>query len=424
MDSMLEDVKNLLNYFAKDCKISHNVIAYLSNPEKVLKVNLPLVMDDGSLKHFTGYRTRYSTALGPAKGGIRFHQNVDEDTINALALLMVLKNSLSGLPYGGGKGGVRVDVSQLSNKEKERLCRLYINSISDFIGENIDIPASDVGISSENIGWMSDEYDSTMKKKSPATITGKPVALGGSLFRKEATGFGVFLSTKKLLEKLTNTTKSYTIAIQGFGNVGLYSAKFLFDFGYKIVAISDVNGGIFDENGINVNLLISKTQEYSNQSLGGITNNKIMDCFPKAKSISNEDLLNLNVDVLVLGAIDDVITQSNMLNIKAKYIIEGANAPISRVADEELTKNGVIIVPDILANSGGVIVSYFEWIQNLQAYYWTSDEVKKKLTIKMEDVFEKVWSVSKKENKSLRSSAYAIALRRIEETIKAKHSCL
>lgn len=381
-------------------------------PERELTVSVPVRMDDGSVKVFKGYRVQHSTVRGPAKGGIRYHQNVNLDEVKALSAWMTFKCAVADIPYGGGKGGIVVDPTTLSDGEKQRLTRRFTSMIAPIIGPDKDIPAPDVGTNAEVMGWIMDTYSMLNGHSTPAVVTGKPIALGGSEGRNEATGRGIMLNTLYICEKLGIGIKSSTIAIQGMGNVGSITAKLLDKEGAKIVAVSDVSGGICNENGLNIPAILDYLSTKGNL-LSGYNEDGM-------KRISNEELLTLDTTILIPAALENQINKDNADKIKAKVIVEGANGPTTIEADKILDEKGIVLVPDILANSGGVVVSYFEWVQNLQSFEWTEEEVNSKLARKMSKAFENVYSIAKENNVSLRTGAYLIALKRVVDTTKLR----
>ncbi|MCA9495600.1 MAG: Glu/Leu/Phe/Val dehydrogenase [Nanoarchaeota archaeon] len=378
----------------------------LNNPRRVLNVNFPVRMDDGKVKLISGFRVQYNDALGPTKGGIRFHESVDLEEVSELAFLMSLKTSLVGLPYGGAKGGIKINPKKLSEGELERVARAYVKEMFKFIGPNQDIPAPDVNTNPQIMAWMMDEYERISGNKNPGVFTGKPLEIGGSLGRDKSTARGGFFIIK---EKYKDIDKSkLKVAIQGFGNAGFNIAKMLTNIGFKIVAVSDSQTGIYDEKGLDIDDLIKfKSEKKSFNNYNAI-------------KISNKNLLELDVEILIPAALGGVIDSDNASKIKAKTILELANAPISTSADLILNKKDIEIIPDILANSGGVIVSYFEWVQNLQNYYWETTEVEEKLKFIIIKAFEDVLKESKKHNLSLRTASYTLAINRILKAEKLR----
>ncbi|MBW3015600.1 Glu/Leu/Phe/Val dehydrogenase [Candidatus Woesearchaeota archaeon] len=392
---------------AKIMKLDQNVLEIVKQPLRVVEVNFPVVMDDGKVKVFKGYRSQHNNSRGPFKGGIRYHPDVNIDEVKALSMWMTWKCSVVGIPYGGGKGGVIVDPKKLSEKEKERLSRAYIEAIKPFIGPLKDVPAPDVYTDPQIMAWMVDEFSRLEGNFTPSTITGKPLEVGGSKGRMYSTSKGGEYVTHKLAAKL-KLKKGATVAVQGFGNVGSFYAKFLHDAGYKIVAVSDSKGAIYDPKGFDP----YKVEEVKMKQ-GTV-------CKYKAKCISNEELLELAVDVLVPAALENVITKDNVDKIKAKAIVEMANGPITPEADVVLEKKKIPVVPDILANAGGVTVSYFEWVQNLMNFYWSEKEVLEKLKPLMDDAFDDVWKASNEHKCSLRMGAYIVAVKRVADSIKLR----
>jgi len=400
----LKEVAGYLN-------LDNDILKRLMFPDRVLKVFIPVKMDNNRQEIFVGFRSQHNCARGPYKGGIRFHKNVTEEEIKALSMWMTWKCAVVDIPFGGAKGGVIVDPKLLSLSELERLSRGYLRAIYPIIGENLDIPAPDVNTDSRIMAWMLDEYTKIKGEFIPAVITGKPLEMGGSRGRKEATALGGVYILKKITEKLNLDPKNCSIAIQGFGNVGYNFAKIAWKQKYKIVAVSDSQGGIYDKDGLDIEKvkeIKDKTKSVVNYSKKGI------------RKISNEELLKLEVDILVPAALEGVINKKNVNEIKAKLIIEMANGPITPDADKILEKKNIIIVPDILANSGGVIVSYFEWIQNRTGLYWTLDEVNKKLKEKIYNSFDQIWQIHREKDINLRLSAYSLALSRIEKAMRTK----
>jgi glutamate dehydrogenase (NAD(P)+) len=377
----------------------------ISVPERVVTVNLPVKLDDGTTRVFEGYRVIHSTVLGPSKGGIRFAPFVDLDEVKALAGWMTLKCSLVGLPYGGAKGGITLNPKIRSVDELERITRAYTRALKDVFGEHADIPAPDMGTSQREMAWLFHEY-SRIYGYTPGVVTGKPIDLGGSKGRIPATGWGVMLSTKLALAKLNWDIRQTTCAVQGFGNVGSWAAKLLADEGMKIVAISDYTGGIYNPDGINVREAVKYAK--ANGSLAG---------FHESERITNEELLTLDVDVLIPAAIENVITEENAGDIRAKLIVEGANGPVSAGADEILDGKNIWIIPDILANAGGVTVSYFEWVQNRRGHYYSEEEIRDKTAPILTTAFENVYKAQHEYDCSMRLAAYIVAIERLANAI-------
>ena len=384
------------------------VYEILKNPMRVLEVSFPVKLDDGTIKTFTGYRSQHNNAVGPFKGGLRFHPAVTKDEVKALSTWMTFKCSVAGIPYGGGKGGMAIDPKKYSKGELERISRGFAEAISPLIGEKVDIPAPDVNTNGQIMSWMVDSYEKIVGHSAKGVFTGKPLEFGGSLARTEATGYGVHLAAKKSLDKLNIDVKGATYAVQGFGNVGYYTAYYAYKDGAKIVAFSNTDVAIYNENGIDMEAVIKDYEE----------NGRIAENKGYGKDFTNEELLELEVDVLAPCALENQITSENADRIKAKVITEGANGPTTPEADEILYKKGIVVIPDILANAGGVVVSYFEWVQNLQGYYWSFDEVQEKEDTVLSNAFEDVWSIADEFKVDLRNAAYMSSIRRIEKAMK------
>ncbi len=373
-------------------------------PERELKVALPVRMDDGSLKVFEGFRIQHSTLRGPAKGGVRYHQNVNVDEVRALSAWMTFKCAVAAIPYGGGKGGIVCRPREMSKGELERLTRTYIDKISAIISPNTDIPAPDVGTNAQTMDWMVDEYSKLKGESVYGIVTGKSIEIGGSKGRNEATGRGVCFVTLEMMKKYNMKPEDCKIVIQGMGNVGSISAKLLAEEGAKIIAVSDVSCAIYNENGLDI-AGIYKYLDSGKNLLDGYTG----DC----KRITNAELLELPCDILIPAALENQITAENADRIKAKIVIEAANGPTSVEADEILNKKGIKVLPDILSNSGGVIVSYFEWVQNLQNFYWEEDDVNAKLKRQIVGAFNDVFDAREKYDCTFRVAAYIVALNRL-----------
>ena len=386
------------------------VYEILKSPQRVLEVTFPVKLDNGTVKTFTGYRSQHNNAVGPYKGGVRFHPNVNLDEVKALSIWMTIKCCVAGIPYGGGKGGVTLDPRDYSEAELERISRAYSEAISPLIGEKIDIPAPDVNTNGKIMSWMVDAYENIVKKSAPGVFTGKPVEFGGSLARTEATGYGVNFAAVQALEKLGKDVKGATYAIQGFGNVGYHTGYYAHKAGAKIVAVSTVDVAIYNENGLDMEALFKEYQEK-----GFITNEA-----GYGKEISNAELLALDVDVLAPCALENQLTSENAGKVRAKIVVEGANGPTTPEADAILRQNGVLVVPDILANCGGVVVSYFEWVQNLQGYYWEFDEVQEKETVVLRRAFRDIWNLAQEYDVDLRTASYMMSIRRVEKAMKLR----
>lgn len=409
-ESMFEAVLARLNNAAKLMSLSDDVLQVLRNPAKQVKVSLPIMMDNGKIQVFEGYRTVHSTHLGPSKGGIRYAMDVNADEVMALAAWMSFKCAVANLPYGGAKGGIKCDPRAMSVGELERLSRAYAKAMKDVFGVNRDIPAPDMGTSGREMAWIVDEYNKITGEDSPGVITGKPVSIGGSLGRDAATGRGVMVNTLCALKKMNLKANEVTAVVQGFGNVGSHAARLLAEKGVKIVGIGDHTASFYNEKGIDVAAALDFVAK----------NNRVLKGFKGATEIDASQLLISKCDVLVPAALQNVITEENAGKIQAKLIVEGANGPTTPEADPILLEKKIICVPDILANSGGVTVSYFEWVQNKAGYYWTEEEVNTKHDLKMEIAFEQVWGNTAQYKTSMRIGAYITALQRIEQGVKLK----
>lgn len=380
-------------------------------PDKVVICNIPVTMDDGTIKVFEGFRVVHSDHLGPSKGGIRFSPDVNLDEVKALAAWMTWKCAIVNIPYGGAKGGVKCDPRSMSKGELERLTRGYTIAMKDVFGPESDIPAPDMGTGPQEMAWIVDEYSKVKGQNAWAVVTGKPIVLGGSLGRVEATGRGVMVSTRTALAKMGIKPSEATCVVQGFGNVGSISARLIAQMGVKIVGISDISGGYYNPEGIDVNEAAEYVKNSPKRSLEG---------FPNVEQISNSDLLELDCTVLVPAAMEDQITPENAHNIKAKLIVEGANGPTTAAADAILEENGVLVVPDILANAGGVTVSYFEWVQNRLGYYWTEERVNRRADRAMKIAFENIYNAAAKYKVNMRVAAYVVALDKVSQTLKLR----
>lgn len=409
-DSLFEMARQQLYAAAKRLKLDESTVSVLSHTERELTVACPVVMDDGRIEVFTGYRVQHSNARGPCKGGIRYHESVTCDEVRALAMWMTWKCAVVNIPYGGGKGGVQVDVTQMSREEIRRLTRRYAVSILPIIGPHRDIPAPDVNTNAETMGWIMDTISMLQGSTVLDIVTGKSVDLGGSLGRREATGRGVMFNTLELLKRWDKSPDSTTVAVQGFGNVGSVSADLLQKEGCRVVAVSDVSGAYYAENGLPIEEMIEHTQTSKNRLLKGFSAAGVSE-------ISNEELLELDVDILVPAALEKQITVKNADRIRAKAVVEGANGPTTPEAEKILNENGVVLIPDILANSGGVVVSYFEWVQSIQSFFWDEDEVNRNLKRVIVSSFKSVWDLSKREKIDLRNGAMMIAVDRVAKAL-------
>jgi len=402
-EAQLVNVKNTCDLMG----LEPAVYEVVSHPKAILKVALPLKMDNGSIKVFEGVRIHHNDARGPTKGGIRYHSHLDMDTEMALAAWMTWKNAVVGLPYGGGKGGINCDPKVLSQSELERLTRMFAASIANFVGVDLDIPAPDVGTNAQIMAWFIDEYYKVTGRITPGVITAKPICLGGSMGRTAATGRGCYFAAVEASKAYGIPIKGAKVSIQGYGNVALYAAYNFNDAGAKIVSVSDSKGGVYNSNGMDPRKLLDHKEK-----TGSVVG------FPGAKDIGSSEPLTVNCDILVPAALQNAITTANAGDVKAKLIIEGANGPTTPDADKVLEENGVIVVPDICANAGGVTVSYFEWVQNRMGYYWTDEEVDQRLERVMVKAFKDLKEQSDKYDVPLRTGAYALAIGRVAEAMR------
>ncbi|MEX3747204.1 MULTISPECIES: Glu/Leu/Phe/Val family dehydrogenase [Lysinibacillus] len=393
---VIQDALNKLGY-------DEAMYELLKEPLRMLQVRIPVKMDDGTTKVFTGYRAQHNDAVGPTKGGVRFHPAVSEEEVKALSMWMTLKCGIVDLPYGGGKGGVICDPRQMSMGEIERLSRGYVRAVSQIVGPTKDIPAPDVFTNAQIMAWMMDEYSRMDEFNSPGFITGKPLVLGGSQGRDRATAQGVTIVIQEAAKKRGIDLKGARVVIQGFGNAGSFLAKFMHDLGAKVIGISDAYGALHDPEGLDIEYLLDRRD-----SFGTVTT-----LFEN--TISNKELLELDCDILVPAAIENQITAENAHNIKANIVVEAANGPTTAEATRILTERDILLVPDVLASAGGVTVSYFEWVQNNQGYYWTEEEVEERLYKKMVDAFENVYTTATTRNINMRLAAYMVGVRRTAE---------
>lgn len=406
--SLYEDSLRKLRRAFSHAELDPEVLEKLGRPDAILEVSIPVRMDDGTLRIFTGYRVRHDVSRGPAKGGIRFHPQVTVDELKALALGMTVKCAVAGIPFGGGKGGVTVDPKKLSGPELERLSRGFIQQVADFIGPDDDIPAPDVYTNSTVMGWMADEYTKISRKRSPGVVTGKPLSLGGSVGRDDATGRGAYYCIQEITDRRNRSPSEVTVAVQGFGNAGRNLAGLLAEDGYRVVAVSDSSGGLYREEGLDIGELRERKRETGRLPDGN------------GRDISNEELLSLDVDLLVPAAIENQITSENASDVTAPVVVEVANNPVTSEADEILQRRGTVVVPDILASAGGVTVSYFEWVQNRTGMSWNLEKVHRELQEKMSAAYHSVAEIARREEMDPRSAAYVLALRRVSEALHAR----
>jgi len=409
MPSQFKQALIQLNQTAELMKIGHDELEMLRKPDRVIEASLPVEMDDGSLKVFTGYRVQYNNIRGPYKGGIRFHPKVNLDEIKALAFWMMIKCAVVDIPYGGAKGGVTVDVKKISQKELERLSRAYIRGFADFIGPDIDIPAPDVYTNPQIMAWMMDEYSHIKGQNVYAVVTGKPVEVGGSLGRDTATGQGGFYIFEQLVKKIKLPKNKVAITVLGFGNVGANFALIASQAGYKVVAVSDSRGSIYQSAGLKIREVLAHKR-----NTGSVIN------FKGTKNIINDKLLSLPANVLVPAALENCITEYNVRKINVKIILELANGPLTPQAEKRLFKKGVVVIPDVLANAGGVVVSYFEWVQNIRHFYWESAKVEANLKNKMITALNQVWQTAEKYKVGLRTAAYIVAIEKLVKALKIR----
>ncbi|MCP1305677.1 Glu/Leu/Phe/Val family dehydrogenase [Paenibacillus tyrfis] len=384
-----------------------DVYDLLKEPLRLLTVRIPVRMDDDSIKVFTGYRAQHNDAVGPTKGGVRFHPDVTEEEVKALSMWMSIKCGITGLPYGGGKGGIQCDPRSMSFRELERLSRGYVRAISQLVGPTKDIPAPDVFTNSQVMAWMMDEYSRIREFDSPGFITGKPLVLGGSAGRESSTALGVTIVMKEAAKIAGIEIPGSRIIIQGFGNAGSFLAQFLHEAGAKVVGISDAYGALYDPEGLDIPSLLDKRD-----SFGTVTP------YFKSQQITNKELLVQECDILVPAAIENQLTEENAPDIKARIVVEAANGPTTLKATEILTDRGILLVPDVLASAGGVVVSYFEWVQNNQGYYWSEEEVQDKLEKILTTSFHNVYRTSTDKKVDMRLAAYIVGLKRVAEAIK------
>lgn len=417
MDQNTNALLSAQNQVKKACDklgLEKSVYELLKEPQRIIEISIPVKMDNGEVAVFKGYRAAHNDAIGPTKGGIRFHPAVTSDEVKALSIWMTFKCQVTGIPYGGAKGGVTVDVNKLSERELEQLSRGYVRGLYKYLGEKIDVPAPDVNTNGKIMSYMLDEYIKLTGNQSLGTFTGKPVEWGGSKGRTEATGYGVAIVTQKSCEKMNLKFSDAKIAVQGFGNVGSFTIKCLEDLGAKAVALGeyDRNKGtyaLYNENGLSY-----KELKAFKEKNGTLLN------YDKAKVISLEEFFKLDLDVLIPAALENAIDETVAQGIKAKIVVEAANGPTTPKADEILKDKGITVLPDILSNAGGVTVSYFEWVQNLQGYYWSEKEVAEKEKIAMENAFEAIWNIAEEEGVTHREAAYLLSIKKIATAMKLR----
>lgn len=404
--SSVDAAKRYFDTAADLLGLSPDVRRLLLTPEREVRVQIAIQMDSGQVGTFIGYRVQHDRALGPFKGGLRYHPEVDADEVLTLAQLMTWKTAVVDLPFGGAKGGITVDPKSLSPRELEMITRKFVDKIHELIGPDLDIPAPDMGTNAQVMAWFFNQYQ-TLRGYSPACVTGKPVELHGSQGREEATGRGVMIVTRELLKRLGRDLRGQTIALQGFGNVGSFAGRLFHEAGAKVVAVSDVAGGVFNPKGLDIPSLLAWQAEH--RGLAG---------FPGATPITNEELLTTDADILVPAALGNVLTAKNAESVRARIVVEAANGPTHPDADEILHKRGVLVIPDILANAGGVTVSYFEWVQNRQQITWDLPEIRAKLERKMSDAFDAVWKLATSRELPMRTAAYLLGIERVAKATR------
>lgn len=409
-ESPFESMMERFRFAAELLELDEGMFQYLASPVKQVIVSIPVVMDSGDIQVFEGYRVIHDNVLGPSKGGIRYAPDVTIEEVKALAAWMTWKCAIVNVPFGGAKGGVRCNPKELSKAELERLTRRYTANMLEVFGPDRDIPAPDMNTDEQIMAWIMDTYSMNAHKTETAVVTGKPIILGGSQGRKEATGRGVVTVTLAALNKLGILPNKCTVSVQGFGNVGSISAKLMYEQGAKVIAISDITGGYYNKNGIDIPDAIAYTKN-NNGTLAG---------YSKAEKITNDELLQMECDVLIPAAKEDQISKHNADKINARIISEGANGPVTANADSILEENGIMVIPDILANAGGVTVSYFEWVQDRQGYFWTEERVNRRLNRMMRNAFDNLFEVSEKHNITLRQAAYVFGIDKVAATLRMR----
>lgn len=409
-ESPFKSMMERFRFAAEILELDPGLFKYLASPVKQIIVSIPIVMDNGNIEVFEGFRVIHDNVLGPSKGGLRFSPDVNLEEVKALAAWMTWKCAVVNVPFGGAKGGIRCDPKELSIGELERLTRRYTANLLDVFGPDRDIPAPDMNTNEQVMAWIMDTYSMNAQRTETAVVTGKPIILGGSEGRKEATGRGVVTVTLAAINKLGLMPNKVTVAVQGFGNVGSVSAQLMYEQGAKVVAISDISGGYYNKNGIDIPAAINYMK----------SNRNSLEGYPDTEPISNNDLLELDCDVLIPAAKEDQISRHNADKIRAKIISEGANGPVTANADAILEKKGIMVIPDILANAGGVTVSYFEWVQDRQGYFWTEERVNRRLNRMMRNAFDNVYNVSEIHKITLRQAAYVYSIDKVAKTLKMR----
>ncbi len=407
-----ENMLHVLDKAAETLGLSKNDYEFVRYPERELTVSLPIVMDDGHVEVFSGYRVQHSTARGAAKGGIRFHPASDENEVKALAAWMTIKNAIGNIPYGGAKGGIRVDPKKLSQRELARLTRTYVRRIAPFIGPDKDVPAPDVNTNGQIMAWIADEYSAVTGEWTPGVVTGKPIVTGGSLGRNEATGRGLTYTLETWCEKKGIPMNSLTLAVQGFGNVGSVGALLMHQAGVKVIAIGDIDGSLYNPGGIDVEAAYTYANSHG-RSLKGYTE-------AGSTVIPNPELLKLPVDVLFMAALENQLHEGTMEGVQAKVVLEGANGPTTEEADAYFEKKGIEVLPDVMSNVGGVVGSYYEWVQNKTGLYWTEEEYNERLKKNMRESYEAVDAIRKEYGVTYRLASYMLALKRVVEAQNAR----
>lgn len=409
-ESPFESMMERFRFAANILELEEGMFQYLSNPVKSVTVSIPVIMDNGRIAVFEGYRVIHDNVLGPSKGGLRYTPNVTLEEVKALAAWMTWKCAVVNVPFGGAKGAVRCNPKELSVRELEQITRRYTAEMIEVIGPDRDIPAPDMNTNEQTMAWIMDTYSMHARRTENAVVTGKPVILGGSRGRKEATGRGVVTVALEAMNKIGIMPNKCDVVIQGFGNVGSVTARLLYERGARITGISDISGGYYNANGIDIDDALTHVQK----------NGGVLQGYGGAESTTNEEILEIDCDILIPAALQDQITKRNASRIKAKVIVEGANGPVTASADAILDNMGILIIPDILANAGGVTVSYFEWVQDRHGYFWTEDRVNRRLNRMMRDAFQLLYEVKNKYGITLRQAAYVYAIQKVSETLRIR----